>query len=69
MGLLTNYKLSDFTGVRLNKFIKLQLFKYFRFDRDYIFVCSEGINNADMKCRKNDIFVDKCYKQYKYLIK
>lgn len=52
MGLLTSYKLSDFTGVRLNKFIKLQLFKYFRFDRDYIFVCSEGINNADMKCRK-----------------
>ena len=48
MGLLTNYKLSDFTGVRLNKFIKLQLFKYFRFDRDYIFVCSEGINNADI---------------------
>ena len=48
MGLLTNYKLSDFSGVRLNKFIKLQLFKYFRFDRDYIFVCSEGINNADI---------------------
>jgi len=58
MGLLTNYKLSDFTGVRLNKFIKLQLFKYFRFDRDYMkccfatfsskFVCSEGINNADI---------------------
>ena len=48
MGLLTNYKLSDFTGVRLNKFIKLQLFKYFRFDRDYVFVCSEGINNADI---------------------
>lgn len=48
MSKLTSFKLSDFTGRDTAKFIKYQLMKYLRFQRKFIFACSECVNNADI---------------------
>lgn len=41
-----------------SNFIKLQLMKYFRFDRDYIFVCSECINNSDISAINSKVLAE-----------
>lgn len=46
--LRTKYTMSDFKGRALTDFIKLQLMKYYRFDRQFTLVVSECINNADI---------------------
>lgn len=40
------------------KFIKLQLMKYFRFDRGYIFVCTEGINKSDINALDKNSLIE-----------
>lgn len=45
---LSEYRLSKFSGRNVSKFIKFQLFKYFRYQRQYTFCCSEAINHADI---------------------
>lgn len=39
-------------------FIKLQLMKYFRFDRNFIFVCSECINKSDISALNDSYLVE-----------
>lgn len=46
--LRTQYNLSNFKGRKLTEFIKLQLMKYYRFDRQFNLVVSECINNSDI---------------------
>ena len=41
-------KLDEDIQVRLSDEIKLELMKYYRFERNYNLVCTEGINNADV---------------------
>jgi hypothetical protein len=45
-------------GKELTKFIKLQLLKYWRFDRQYIFCCTEGINNSDINAINNKYLIE-----------
>lgn len=51
-------KLSDFKGKDLTDFIKLQLMKYFRFDKQYTFVCSECINYSDINALNEDNLIE-----------
>ncbi len=39
-------------------FIKLQLMRYYRFDRNFIFVCSECINHSDINALNNENLVE-----------
>ena len=41
-----------------SKFIKLQLMKYFRYDRNFIFVCSECINKSDISAINETCLVE-----------
>ena len=50
--------LSQFKGKPLTDFIKLQLMKYFRFDRSFIFVCSECINHSDISAINNTSLIE-----------
>ena len=44
--------------MRLSDEIKLELMKYFRFQRSYNCVCSEGINNADVNAYNGTSLVE-----------
>jgi hypothetical protein len=45
-------------GRELTKFIKLQLLKYWRFDRQYIFCCTEGINKSDVNAINDKYLIE-----------
>lgn len=46
--IIKKHKTSDFKGRDLTNFIKLQVMKYFRYNKQYTFVCTECINNSDI---------------------
>ena len=56
--LRTKYTMSDFKGRALTDFIKLQLMKYYRFDRQFTLVVSECINNADITALSDKLLVE-----------
>lgn len=45
---------TDYKGRDLTEFCKIQLLKYFRFDRQNELVCTECINNSDITAIKGD---------------
>ena len=56
--LRTQYTLSSFKGRKLTDFIKLQLMKYYRFDRQFTLVVSESINNADITALSDKLLIE-----------
>lgn len=53
------------TGIKLTNFIKIQLLKYFRFDKQFNLVFTEGINNSDVNALKDDCLIEVEVKQSK----
>lgn len=51
-------KALNLQGRELTKFIKLQLLKYWRFDRQYIFCCTEGINKSDVNAINDKYLIE-----------